>query len=193
VRGAERLSVPILNPILVDCELIKERRTQSESNFRFTVCGIKNSLKCEGLFMADGQLGKGPVPLTTFSVCLASLFIKQVLIRQPQTMNQENPTYDLADNVRQFLVQAILMYEQNSSADSYTAYTLRINGTTLQLSMAAITHLYLEEISRGKPLNDSCCISYSKPYDLLERDARRDALKLAIGLINLLQGKIPNT
>jgi hypothetical protein len=193
VRGAERLSVPILNPILVDCELIKERRTQSESNFRFTVCSIKNSLKCKGLFMADEQLGKGPVSLTTFSVCLASLFIKQVLICQLQTMNQENPMYNLADNVRQFLVQAILMYEQNSSADSYAIYTLQINGTILQLSMAAITRLYLKEILRDKPLNDSCCISYSKPYNLLERDAQKDALKLTIGLINLLQGKIPNT
>ena len=92
----------------------------------------------------------------------------------------------LADEIRQMLVQAVLAYEQDPTRDSYRAYVVGMDGTTLQLSVGTVTRIYLEGLSQGKSLDNNLYISCSEKYDLRECGRRREALKLIIGFLRAL-------
>lgn len=101
-------------------------------------------------------------------------------------MSDHNHASITAHEALQTLVQGILAYDQNPSLDIYTAIVLRIDRTILQLSMAAISRIYLEELYQGRPLSEGLRISRSELYDLQECDRRREALRLIIGLFKFL-------
>jgi hypothetical protein len=96
---------------------------------------------------------------------------------------------NIAHEVSQILLQGILAYDQNPAVDSHTAFVLRMDRTILQLSMATTPRIYMEELCQGKPLSENLELFHSELYDLRECDRRKEALRLIIGLLRLLETK----
>jgi hypothetical protein len=87
------------------------------------------------------------------------------------------------------LVQGILAYNQDPNPESYTGFVVTINGTVLRISRAFMSHNYMESLCKGGHLSESLQFNRSKSYDLLERDQRREVLRLLVGLFRFLDAK----
>lgn len=101
-------------------------------------------------------------------------------------MNNREKTSVAVHEVPQIVVQAILAYNRDPTRESYPAFVLRVDRTILQVSMSALSRTYVEELCRGKPLSGSLRLCRSVRYDMLERDERREALRLLVGLVRFL-------
>jgi hypothetical protein len=88
--------------------------------------------------------------------------------------------------VPQILVQGILAYDKNPSLDSHTGFVVSLDKTALHVSMAAMSRAYMENLGKGNPSSERLQFRRSQPYDLLEPDGRREALRLLVGLFRYL-------
>jgi len=76
----------------------------------------------------------------------------------------------IAHKVPQTLIQGILVYNQNPILDTHTTVVLCMDDIILQISVAAISCIYLEELYPGRPLSEGLRISHSELYNLQECD-----------------------
>lgn len=102
-------------------------------------------------------------------------------------MRSRDQTSIAVYEVPQIIVQGILAYNRDPTLQSHTAYVLRIDGSVLQVSTAVISRTYMNELCRGRPFSEGLRLCCSVPYDFLERDGRREALRLPNGLLRLLE------
>lgn len=59
----------------------------------------------------------------------------------------------------------------------------------MQLIVARISPVYMEELTHGIPLSEHLEVFHSESYDLCKQDRRREALRLVIGLLRYLATK----
>lgn len=111
----------------------------------------------------------------------------------PQVVKHRSETGIAVHEVPQILVQGILAYDRDPTLESHTAFVLRIDGSILQVSMAVISHTYMNELCHGRPFSEGFRLCRSVPYDFLERDGRREALRLFTRLFRLLEASKERT
>ena len=79
-----------------------------------------------------------------------------------------------------------MAHSLDPTRDSYEAFVLRMSDNMLQLQETVITSAYLEELYRGKSSGGTLQVSCSDTFDLRERDQRREALRVILGLFGFL-------
>ena len=92
--------------------------------------------------------------------------------------------------VPQILIQGILAYNQNPTSESYTGFVVSIDKTVLHISMAAMSHAYMENLCQGNSSSECLQFCRSEPYDIAESDRRRELLRLIVGLFRFLIAKL---
>ena len=98
-------------------------------------------------------------------------------------MNPEENQDIICHEVPQILIQAILMFQKQSTLKAYQPFALRLNGAKLQLSSALISQRYIQNLSHSIPLTEVLTVRHSVTYDLGEPQDRREILRSLLGLL----------
>ena len=78
------------------------------------------------------------------------------------------------------------MLQRDTTLESHQAFTLRVDGSKLQLSSAAISQSYIQGLSHGNPLLGEFSLLQSVAYDLRNPGERREVSRLLVGLLRYI-------
>lgn len=147
---------------------------------------MKGSLKNNGAYFKSTDLELS-LPLTIFLVCDGfDLLLGPVLMAWIQT-GKDPESLGIAHEVTPYLLfQAFLTYEKNPSLADYNTFVVSMKGTSVQFVRASCSNSYLRDLVDRKAPQSSLDLHFSKPYDLLEQDYRKEFVRVFIGLVNYL-------
>lgn len=88
--------------------------------------------------------------------------------------------------VPQLLIQAVFAYLQNPGLEKYTGFVVSLDRTVVHVAKGVMTEKYLKSLCSGQALNGDLEFYRSEAFDLLERDGRREFLRVLVGMLKYL-------
>ena len=75
------------------------------------------------------------------------------------------------------LLQANMVFNYNPTLEQYEAFTISIENYTYTFVKAIMLPEYLRSIRAGRPVCGSLKVLRSKPFNIIDRDTRREFLR----------------
>lgn len=88
--------------------------------------------------------------------------------------------------IPQALFQIVLAYRNNQLLDSYTGYVVTIDRTVVRVGKVVAPQAYLRGLSTSQPTAEQMFFYRSKSFQLLEREDRREFLRVIHGVLRHL-------
>lgn len=85
--------------------------------------------------------------------------------------------------IPQALLQVILVYSNNQLLDNYTGYVVTMDRTVVRVGKVVVSQAYLRDLSAGHPTAEQMFFYRSKSFQLLEREDRREFLRVILGVL----------
>lgn len=83
----------------------------------------------------------------------------------------------------QALLQIILAYSNNQLLDNYTGYVVTVDRTVVRVGKVVASQAYLRGLIAGNPPAEQMLFYRSKLFQLLEREDRREFLRVIHGVL----------
>ncbi|OJZ82588.1 hypothetical protein ASPFODRAFT_700039 [Aspergillus luchuensis CBS 106.47] len=147
--------------ILRRVHLNKPLQSSRIHTMSFEVTGIRGEVECEGVLL-DCSMPHSP--LVVFSVA-------------------KDGDYNFKGQVAQLLLQKTVAYQRNLSR---RAFVIFMDSTNLQLTMADPPRVYLDALLHGERPDNRLHLYHSEFYNLCNRRRRKEALRVMLGLVRLL-------
>lgn len=84
--------------------------------------------------------------------------------------------------IPQALLQIALVYSNNQRLDNYTGYVVTMDRTVFRVGKVVVSQAYLRDLNAGYPTTEKMFFFRSRSFQLLERDDRKEFLRLITGL-----------
>ena len=88
------------------------------------------------------------------------------------------------------LLQLILVYERNSTLDSYAAFAVTMKGTTIQFVKANRSVSYVHDLIDHRTPRTPLMLAFSRPYDLLRQEDREEFMEVYYGIFKCLYARL---
>ena len=85
--------------------------------------------------------------------------------------------------VPQALLQTILVYSNNQLLDTYIGYVVTVDRTVVRVGKVVASQAYLRGLITGNPPAEQMLFYRSKSFQLLEREDRREFLRVIHGVL----------
>ena len=91
--------------------------------------------------------------------------------------------------IPQCLLQAILAYSRKPDLQQYTTFALCLHQTRIRVVKATISQTYLRNFFENAEITETMQLYRSKSFDILEREDRKDFLRLMMSVLRYIVEK----
>lgn len=88
--------------------------------------------------------------------------------------------------IPQALLQIILAYSHNQHLEQYTGFVITMDRTVVRVGKAVVSQSYLRRLCAREPVVEYLLYYRSAPFELLEREGRREFLRVMFGVLRCL-------